>query len=147
MVRKRNRSTARNAQIQNLKQRYQSMALDIGSKFIPDFDLEAVFGKLRDEKYVLLRFGLFWYFRKIENKFLEDIEEVSLRNHATIIHGIVQYTKKLDLKEPMVMYFHSLLEKYIKAKFRKERKLLPPIVFDYQTINHKSDVNFKALPR
>jgi hypothetical protein len=123
------------------------MALGIGKQFIPDFDLEIFMSKSKDERYVLLRFGLFWYFRKIENKLLKDIEEVSYRKHATIIHGIVQYAQRIELKEPMVIYFHSLLKKYIKAKFKKDRKLLAPIVFDYQTINHKPDVNFKALPR
>ena len=156
MVRKRNQSVARYAQVRNMNYRYQKMATEIGNKFIPNFDLDRLLGSARDEYYVLLRSGLCWYFRKVEDRLFQDIAKVVNRDHATIIHNATQYAQRLENKEPVVVYFHTLLEKYIKAKYRKDlitlpnaindyHNLLPPLVSDYHNLNFNP--NFKALPR
>lgn len=158
MVRKRNQSVARHAQVRVMNQRYLKMASEIGNKFIPNFDLDTLLGKSRDEYYVLLRSGLCWYFRKVEDHLFQDIAKVVNRDHATIIHNATQYAQRLENKEPVVVYFHTLLEKYIKAKYRKDlitlpnaindyHNLLPPLVSDYHNLNFNPNVNFKALPR
>lgn len=158
MVRKRNQSVARYAQVRDMNHRYRKMATEIGNKFIPNFDLDTLLGKSRDEYYVLLRSGLCWYFRKVEDHLFQDVAKVVNRDHATIIHNVTQYADRLESKEPVVVYFHTLLEKYIKAKYRKDlitlpnaindyHKLLPPLVSDYHNLNFNPNVNFKALPR
>lgn len=159
MVRKANQSVARHAQVRVMNQRYLKMASEIGNKFIPNFDLDTLLGKSRDEYYVLLRSGLCWYFRKVEDQLFQDIAKVVNRDHATIIHNATQYAQRLENKEPVVVYFHTLLEKYIKAKYRKDiltlpcgvndyqNLLLPPLVSDYHNLNFNPNVNFKALPR